>query len=225
MPPTCSLQALCNPGAIYFPQPFLPWRRWKLRHSKASCLAQGRQGGGQDYLFIWAGLICTGYFLICTTSIRRLSLPLVNKLFRNYSDVLCHQILITRSAFLVGLHGAVQAASQAPQSQAPSKYTCRLFLITAERHQLGSNLISNSYCQCSISIAISMSWWSSQEGHGKLQALVPPPVLRDTPGKSCTGRHADCPPRSKQEGPFRWPALGSSRHQHHEAAGRCGCLY
>lgn len=51
-------------------------------------------------------------------SIRSLSLPLVNKLFRNYSDALCHQIL---SVFLVGLHGAVQAASQAPESQASSK--------------------------------------------------------------------------------------------------------
>lgn len=113
-------------------QPFLPRKGGKLRHSKASCLAQGLGGGGggqgwdtagtgQEYPFIWAGLICTGYFLICTMSIRSLSLPLVNKLFRNYSDVLCHQILITRSAFLVGLYGAVQAASQAPETQASSK--------------------------------------------------------------------------------------------------------
>jgi len=63
----------------------------------------------------------SGYSLICMLSIRRLLLPLVNKLFRNYSDALCHQMLITGSVFLVGLHGAVQAASQAPESQASSK--------------------------------------------------------------------------------------------------------
>ena len=147
-------------------QPLLPWRGGKLRH-KASCLAQG-QGGGQEYPLIWAGLVCTGHFLICTMSIRRLSLPLMNKLFKNYSDALCHQILITRSAFLVGLHGAIQAASQAPESQASSKYTHRLFLITADRHQLGSDLISISYHQCGVSVAISTSQWSSQEGNSEL---------------------------------------------------------
>lgn len=231
MPPTCSLQALCNPAAIYFPQHFSIKKPslfshgggGKLRHSKASCLAQG-QGGGQQYPLIWAGLIRTGHFLICTMSIRRLSLPLVNKLFRNYADTLCHPILITRSAFLVGLHEAVQAASQTPESQASSKYTHRLFLITAGRHQLSSNLTSISYHQHGISISVSASRWSSQEGNSELQARVPPPVLEDAPGKSRVGRHTGHPPRSKREGLLRWLALGSTRHQCRKAAGRRGCL-
>lgn len=71
-------------------------------------------------LTIWAGLI---HFLIRVMSIRGLLLPLVNKLFRNDSDALCHQILITRSAFLVGLHKAVQAAGQVPESQTSSQFT------------------------------------------------------------------------------------------------------
>lgn len=86
-----------------------------------SYLIQGQQGRGQDsMLTIWAGLI---HFLIRVMSIRGLLLPLVNKLFRNDSDALCHQILITRSAFLVGLHEAVQAAGQVPESQTSSQFT------------------------------------------------------------------------------------------------------
>lgn len=162
MPPTCGLQALCNPEVIYFilhfsikkPRFFFPWRGGKLRHSKASSLALG-WGREQEYLLIWDGLICTGHFLICTRSIRRLSLPLVNELFRNYSDALCHQILITRSAFLAGLHGAFQAGSQAPESQASSEYMHCLFLIMVGRHQLGSHLTSTSYRRLGVSVSIS----------------------------------------------------------------------
>lgn len=231
MPPTCKSSGPLRPWSHLFSptflcketQPFLPWRGGKLRHSKASCLAQG-QGRGQEEPLIWAGLFYTGYFLTCMMSIRSLLLLLVNKLFRNYSDALCHQILITRSAFLVVLHGAVQAASQAPEGQASSKYTCRLFLITAGRHQLGPDLFSTSYCQRGISTAISTSWRSFQEGHIKPQAPVPPPVLGDNPGKSHIGRHTGGPPRSMREGPLRWPALGSTRHQQAEAAGRRSCL-
>lgn len=150
-----------------------------------SSLAQGWRRG-QEYLLTQNGLICPGHFLICTRSTRRLSLPLVNELFRNYSDALCHQILITRSAFLVGLHGAVQAASQAPESQPSSKYTHWLFLIMVSRHQLGSHLISTSYHQHGVSLSVSTSRWSSQEYNGELQAQIPSPALGDPPGKSHT---------------------------------------
>lgn len=143
-------------------------------------------GRGQEYLLIWHGLISTGHFLACTGSIRRLSLPLGNELFRNYSDALCHQILITSSAFLVGLHGAVQAASQAPESQASSKYMHCLFLIMVGRHQLGSHLIPTSYRQRGVSASISTSPWSLQECNGELQAQIPSPALGDPFGKSHT---------------------------------------
>lgn len=113
------------------------------------------KGTGIPAHLIWADLYWP--FPICTRSIRRLSLPPVNELFRNYSDALCHQILITRSAFLVGLHGAVQAASQAPESQASSKYMHWLFLIMVGRHQLGSHFISTSNHQRGISASISTS--------------------------------------------------------------------
>lgn len=131
-------------------------------------------GRGQEYLLIWHELICTGHFPICTRSIRRFSVPLVNELFRNYSDALCHQILITRSAFLVGLCGAVQAASQAPESQASSKYMPWLFSIIVGRHQLGSHLISTSYRQRGISASISTSSWSLQECNRELKSLLQP---------------------------------------------------
>lgn len=151
---------------------FLPSRGGKLRQGKASCLARG---GGQDHTLAGAGLIWSGYFLIRTMSIRGLLLHLASKLFRNYTDALHHQILITRSAFLGGLHGAVQAASQAPESQASSPYAQRLLFITAGKHQLSSDLISTSYCprgpeEHGASISISTSQASSKEGNDELQA-------------------------------------------------------
>lgn len=120
-----------------------------------------------------------------------------------------------QSAFLVGLHGAIQAASQAPQSQASSKYMHRLFLITAGRHQLGSNLISISYHQWGIPIT---SQWSSQEGNGELQVQFSPPIFEDTPGKSHVGRHVGRTLRSKQECPLR-----CASSQEHWASALQGC--
>lgn len=198
-------------------QTLFPWRGGKLRHSKVSSLALG-WGRRQEYLLIWDGLICTGHFLICTRSIRRLLLPPVNELFRNYSDALCHQILITRSAFLAGLHGAVQAASQAPESQASSKYMHWLFLIMVGRHQLGSHLTSTSYHQRSISVSISTSPWS-------LQGAAPGSNPSSSPWTpSWEEPHIGGPLRSEGKVLLRLPAFGSTRYQRREAAGRHGCL-
>lgn len=86
----------------------------------------------------------------------------------------------------MGLHGAVQADSQAPESQASSKYMHWLFLIMVGRHQLGSCLISTSYRQRGIFVSIPTSPWSSQESNRELQAQIPSPALGDTPGKSHT---------------------------------------
>lgn len=177
-------------------------------------------GRGQEYLLIWDGLICTGQFLICTRSIRRLSLPLMNELFRNYSDALCHQILITRSAFLVGLHGAVQAAGQAPDSQASSRYMHWLFLIMVGRHQLASHLTSTSYHQWCFCLHFHIPVVTA-----RMQQRAPGSNPFSSPWTaSWEEPHVGGPLRSEGKVLLRLPAFGSTRYQHREAAGRHGCL-
>lgn len=120
-------------------QPFLPWRGGQLRHSKVSCTTQG-QGRGQEFLLLWAGLMCIGHFLIC-----RMRIPLVNPLLRN---ALHPQVLTSRSAFPVGFQGATQAPGKLLRSkprlihtliilnkgrQAPARLQSRLRLLPPVR--------------------------------------------------------------------------------------------